>query len=50
MSRAHVAVACLLGSAVAAPAGAYVQWGPGVALLAAAVVLFLLGLLLGWEA
>lgn len=48
MLRARLAALSMLGSVVAAPAGAYVLWGLGVGLLAAAGSLFVAALLLGW--
>jgi len=48
MLRARLAALSMLGSVVAAPAGAYVLWGLGVGLLVAAGCLFVAALLLGW--
>jgi len=48
MLRARLAALSMLGSVVAAPAGACVLWGLGVGLLVAAGCLFVAALLLGW--
>ena len=48
-SRTHAAVACMAAGLAAGPAGALIQWGPGVALLVASALLIALALILGWR-
>lgn len=50
MTRARIAVTCLAAGVCAGPAGAYLQWGLGPALLLACFLLVLVSIILGWGA
>lgn len=50
MIRARLAVTFLAAGSIAGPAGAYIAFGLGAGLLAASVVLTVIGLVLGWDA